>query len=722
MGIQIHKWLKAAGFLFLAGTTQAQVAGFITVDQFGYRPDAVKTAVLRDPQLGLDASLSYTPGTSIQVVDSASGTVVFTGTATAFNGGAVDAASGDKIWWFDFSSVTDPGRYYILDSQNSIKSFSFSIAADIYNDVLKHAMRMFFYQRVGFAKEATYAGAAWADGASHLGTGQDSQARSFFAKSDAGTARDLRGGWYDAGDYNKYTPWTSNYVEAMLLAFLDRPAAFTDDYNIPESGNGVPDIIDEAKWGMDHLLRMQNADGSVLSVVGLAGKSPPSSTTAASYYGPANALSGWASAKAFALGAQVFLRLGKKPYADSLIAAALKAWNWSEAHPDSLFHNNNATYNSSGLAAGDQEDETDYSRLEYRALAGMYLYEYTGDSKYLKVFEDNYESFPLFMWSATMDQYRHGQHLMYLHYLKANYGNATIKSDIQSVLIQAFNKTSNFAGKYASDGYRSYIKDYNWGSNKYKSDYGLTFGLWAEQNLEPAKSATYGKVAEDYLHYIHGTNPLDMVYLTNMNAYGASRSLTSIYHTWFTDGSAKWDAVGKSTYGPAPGYLAGGANSSYKWDACCDGQTCGSTSNNAKCFVDTIPVGAPAAKMYKDFNTSWPMNSWEITEPSNGYQISYIRLLSRFVEERGQPLPILNPTKSKSNLSLQRAIQGNKLQVVAGFEFTQLRIVDMQGRQLEAWNGKAQQMQLDLHHMPAGIYTLTAQGTHGMQSTRFVKP
>jgi len=722
MGIQIHNWLKAAGLLFLAGSAQAQVAGFITVDQFGYRPDAVKTAVLRDPQLGPDATMSYTPGTSIQVIDSVSGSVVYTGTATAFNSGAVDAASGDKIWWFDFSSVTSPGRYYILDSQKSIKSFSFSIAADIYNDVLKHAVRMFFYQRVGFAKTATYAGAGWADGASHLGTGQDSQARSFFAKTDASTARDLSGGWYDAGDYNKYTPWTSNYVEAMLLAFLDRPAAFTDDYNIPESGNGVPDIIDEAKWGMDHLLRMQNADGSVLSVVGLAGKSPPSSTTAASYYGPANALSGWASAKAFALGAQVFSRLGKHTYADTLINAALKAWNWAEAHPDSLFHNNNATYNSSGLAAGDQEDETDYNRLEYRSLAGMYLYELTGDSKYLKVFEDNYESFPLFMWSATMDQYRHGQHLMYLRYLKSNYGSTVIKNDIQSVLIQGFNKTSNFAGKYASDGYRSFIKDYNWGSNKYKSDYGLTFGLWAEQNLEPTKSNTYLSVAEDYLHYIHGTNPLDMVYLTNMNAYGASRSLTSIYHTWFSDGSAKWDVVGKSTYGPAPGYLAGGANSSYKWDACCDGQTCGSVSNNAKCFADTIPVGAPAAKMYKDFNTSWPMNSWEITEPSNGYQISYIRLLSRFVEERGQPLPVLTPSKSKSNLSLQASMQGQILQVVAGSEFTQLRIVDMQGRQQMLWNGKALQTHLDLHQIPAGIYSLKAQGSHGIQTTRFVKP
>ena len=116
---------------------------FITVDQFGYRPSDTKVAVLRDPQVGFDSALSYTPGNSLQVVESSSGKVVFTGTPALHNGGVTDSSSGDKIWWFDFSAITQDGTYYIQDaSEASKKSFPFQIREDIYNDVLKAAVRM----------------------------------------------------------------------------------------------------------------------------------------------------------------------------------------------------------------------------------------------------------------------------------------------------------------------------------------------------------------------------------------------------------------------------------------------------------------------------------------------------------------------------------------------------------------------------------------------------
>jgi hypothetical protein len=128
-----------------------------------------------------------------------------------------------------------------------------------------------------------------------------------------------------------------------------------------------------------------------------------------------------------------------------------------------------------------------------------------------------------------------------------------------------------------------------------------------------------------------------------MSRYGASKSLNEIYHTWFADGSAKWDNVITSDYGPAPGYLAGGPNKDFGWDGCCpsDCDSGPGWSNNDKCIAEPIPVGEPPAKMYKEFNTSWPLNSWQITEPSNGYQLSYIRLLSKFVE-RGGAVPVKN--------------------------------------------------------------------------------
>ncbi len=153
----------------------------------------------------------------------------------------------------------------------------------------------------------------------------------------------------------------------------------------------------------------------------------------------------------------------------------------------------------------------------------------------------------------------------------------------------------------------------------------VTFGI------DAALDASARRAAERYLHYLHGVNPLGIVYLSNMGPAGATHSVHEFYHSWFADGSAQWDRVGSSTYGPAPGFLTGGPNPSYDWDGCCP-SSCGSAENNAVCTSESIepPRNQPLQKAYKDFNTSWPLNSWEVTENSNGYQIPYLRLLAWF--------------------------------------------------------------------------------------------
>jgi len=114
----------------------------------------------------------------------------------------------------------------------------------VYRNVIKHAIRMYFYQRAGFEKTAATAGADWADAASHMRAGQDPQARPWearrsFAKSDVSQIKDLHGGWFDAGDYNKYTSWTARAVIAVLRAYDENSNAFGDDSGIAESGNGI---------------------------------------------------------------------------------------------------------------------------------------------------------------------------------------------------------------------------------------------------------------------------------------------------------------------------------------------------------------------------------------------------------------------------------------------------------------------------------------------------
>jgi len=609
---------------------------YIVVDQFGYLPTANKVAVIRDPQTGLDAADVFTPSVNYALIDATTSAPVFTGSPTAWNSGATDASSGDKAWWFDFTSYASPGKYYVKDVTNNARSAEFVIADTVYKSVLKAAMRMLYYQRSSFAKSTPYAGAGWTDAASHTGALQDKNAR-LYNNLVIATEKDLHGGWYDAGDLNKYTAWTANYVITLLTAYKENPTVFTDDFNIPESGNGIPDIIDEVKWGLDHLLRMQQSDGSCLSVLSSASNSvnnPPSTATGQSKYGPATTNATLKCAEAFAIASKIYREVdpvGYATYATTLQTKAIAAWTWADANPAVTFDNNSSTNGSSGLAAGNQETDN-LGRKTSKLGAALYLYELTGQATYLNYFETNYIDMPLVAWYGGISQYYLESQSFQMHYLSLQGINSAIADNIRTKTVQAINKSGDFASALSNqtDPYRSFIKDYNWGSNQYKSNYGNLFWELNTHNIDnSSNNELYLKASEEYLHYIHGVNPMQFVYLTNMATYGAEKSVNEMYHTWFSDGSTLWDRVGTSTYGPPPGYLMGGANNSYDWDNCCNSSCNG--GNTPICTSTILPKGQPQQKSYKDFNTSWPLNSWQLTETSLGYQTAYIRLLSKFV-------------------------------------------------------------------------------------------
>lgn len=618
--------------LSLSGYGQS-TTDFIVVDQFGYLPDVPKIAVIRDPQTGFDAGESFSPGGEYALVNAETNEHVYTSGPEIWNSGQTNASSGDKTWWFDFSSFTTSGKYYVLDVEKNVRSFEFEISPAVYNEVLRQAVRTFFYQRVGYKKEAQFAGQEWADGASHIGPGQDKEARLFSSPNNAATEKDLSGGWYDAGDYNKYTNWTANYVVEMMKAYLEAPQAWGDDYHIPESGNGVPDLLDEAKWGIDHLLRMQNEDGSVLSIVDEDHASPPSSATGPSLYGPATTSATLNTASALAISSKVFSSISMTEYADRLKQHAIKAWEWADANPDVLFKNNDSGYNSVGIGAGQQE-ESDYQREMTKLEAASFLFDITKDEVYKNYFDANYTTAHLLEWGHAYPFEVANQEAL-LYYALIPEATAGVADDIKSIYENSMkNGSENFpAWSSAKDPYRAHLQDYTWGSNSIKAAQGNMFYDFILFELDQSKDQEAKDAAMAYINYIHGVNPLNMVYLSNMYDYGAENSVNEFYHTWFADGSAKWDRVGESTYGPAPGFVTGGPNPSYDWDGCCpDG--CGSASTNAVCTSISIdpPKNQPAQKSYKDFNTSWPLNSWSVTENSCGYQINYIRLLSKFVD------------------------------------------------------------------------------------------
>ena len=608
------------------------VSPYIVVDQFGYMQDGEKVAVIRDPVTGFDAAEEFVPGASYALVRAQNDRVVARGAPVPWSGGAEDPSSGDRAWRFDFSAVTTRGSYYVLDESNRVRSDVFRIDDRVYRDVLRAALRTFFYQRAGAEKTEEAAGAGWADGASHLGPLQDGQARRYDAADDASTERDLRGGWFDAGDYNKYTNWHARYVVSLLRAYREAPDAFDDDTGIPESGNGVPDILDEVKFGLDYLVRLQNPDGSVLSIVGLDQASPPSAATGPSRYGTASTSATLSSAAAFAYGATVLGEVcGLESTAADLAARAGQAFEWAEANPAVLFFNNDAASGTQGLGAGQQETD-DYGRLVRKIEAAVYLFEATGDERYHQLVDASYADVHLIQWHFAYPFEPDEQEVL-LHYAALPDATPAVAADIRGIYLAAMDNNDNFPAQTEDrDPYFAFVGAYTWGSNRTKSSQGNMFLDLESFAVPGADPAAARAAAARYLHYLHGVNPLGLVFLSNMGALGAEKSVSEFYHSWFANGSPLWDRVGTSTFGPAPGFLTGGPNPSYDVDGCCPA-SCGSPENNALCSSEPVvpPRGQPAQKSYKDFNTSWPIDSWSVTENSNGYQVAYIRLLSKFV-------------------------------------------------------------------------------------------
>ncbi|MEO6305103.1 MAG: glycoside hydrolase family 9 protein, partial [Bacteroidia bacterium] len=583
-------------------------------------------AVISNPITGYNNGTPFTPGATYQVRNWVTDAVVYTSSITPWNGGATQTQSGDKAWWFDFSSIVTQGSYYIYDVNNNVGSYRFEIADCVYNTVLEQAMRMYFFARCGTPKLSANATAAWTDAACHAGTQQDLDCR-LYNNTNVSTSRNLSGGWHDAGDYNKYVNFTWSTLSDLLLAYEENPTVWQDNYNLPESNNGIPDLLDEVKQETDWLLRMQQPNGSVLSVIGGGGVSPPSSDVAFRRYGPANTSAALTTAGMLALAAIQFNAVGQTTYAATLQTAAVNAYAWAVANPTVTFYN-------TGLVAAGEQELSAYDLATHKICAAIYLYALTGNASYKTFVDANYTSVHLVAWSFAYPFEGPEQDAL-LYYTKIPGATASVKTTILNAYtgsMQTNNADNLPAYNNNTDAYRAWLSNnnYTWNSNQTKSKQGNMFLSMNQYSLNAANATKYRNAASGFIHYMHGVNPNSKAYLSNMGSYGAENSVTQFYHSWFHDGSALWDEVGVSTYGPPPGYIPGGPNPGYALDACCPG-SCGSPGNNALCTTNvTPPMGQPIQKSYKDFNNDWPVNSWTISEAGIYTNAAYVRMLSKF--------------------------------------------------------------------------------------------
>lgn len=691
----------------------AQQSPHIHVDQFGYLPSTAKVAVISNPQVGFNAAQSYTPG-NLELRDASNDNVVFQGAATVWNNGQTHAQSGDKGWWFDFSSIVSPGTYYVHDSSNNASSAVFEIGDSVYDEILKAAGRMFYYNRCNAEKLVEHAGENWTDGTSFGNPEQDFECRDIATPNDPSSARDLSGGWYDAGDYNKYVTFASSAVHDLLWAYEHHFNAFGDNWDIPESGNGIPDVLDEVKYELDWILKMNDlATGATLLKLGSANYSvnastPPSTCSDPRYYIGNCSSAAVAAAGMFAHAARVFGAYGSdfnnpgmSEYASLLESRAVTTYNYAKNYEET--NGWDLTCDWGQVIAGDA-DYTEEEQDDWLIVAAVHLFDLTGQSEYNAHIIANTpqtEQLINYFWGV----YKQELNTALLHYTTLDNADASLINTITtSFSSDIANNGSGYYGLDDSDLYRSAMPDwsYHWGSNLPKANYGILNFL--AHRYDVVDLATAGNLQEktnEVVHYFHGLNPLGKVYLSNMYDFGGDNCVDELYHEWFQEGSI-YDHVYNSPNGPAPGYLVGGPNDYY---------------SGSSPFLSN---SEPMQKAYADFNDV-PSFSWEITEPSISYQSAYVRLIAQFVDARDSASSIETLADAESNIEIFPNPTKDQVMLSGLYGSVDLEILNAQGKLMLTKNVDGNSAVINTSELAKGTYFVRFKIDNTVSVKKFIK-
>ncbi|MFZ5895882.1 MAG: glycoside hydrolase family 9 protein [Myxococcota bacterium] len=296
----------------------------IKVDTVGYPTRWQKIAILnQEPR-------------EVTLLD-ANGKVVHRVPAAKISSLGIDAASKDPVFRVDFSEFQQPGRYTLANGD--AKSDPFEIGNGIYRRALMAAQKMFYFQRTRTKLEKPYA--VWEEDAfTRAGVSHAHDQVGFLFEDFPEKKRriQLDAGWHDAGNYDMYVPSTAPTAHGLLRAYERHPELFADkDTNIPESGNGVPDLLDEAKWGIRWVLSMQAEDGGFRvreanEDIGEPGSVPPDQDHTVRWVDRVGSASTGKGCALSAITARVYRKFDPA-FATRAEASAKRAWEWLKKHP-----------------------------------------------------------------------------------------------------------------------------------------------------------------------------------------------------------------------------------------------------------------------------------------------------------------------------------------------------------------------------------------------------
>jgi len=525
----------------------------IKLDQVGYLPGRPKVAFV-----------AGAPNAQVFEVRRASdNSTVFRG---ALGPAAADADSGDQVRAADFSSLHEVGRFY-LDVPGVGRSWTFAVQPDVLSHTYYLTMRAFYGQRCGTAVDLGPEFPGYAYPACHL-KGE------FHPSSGKQGPRDNVGGWHDAGDYGRYVVNSGITTGTLLWTWeIYGTKVKNIKLNIPESGNGVPDILNEARWNLEWMLKMQDVDGGAWpkqtsvsfpgfimpqddklpsEVIG-TGQEPFKSTCATADL-----------AAVAAIAARVYKPFDAK-FADRNLEAARKAWQWTEKYPNVTFKN------PPDVRTGEYGDS---NCRDERLWAAAELWRTTGEKTYNDYFLKNYADFRPNLDAPATEGWREVAPMgLWTYVLAQRKGDAVAVADIRKstagaarVLVERTRKNPYHVSLVD--------KDYVWGSNGVAANYGVQ--LLVANAISPDSSLV--EAALDNLHYLLGRNTFSISWVTQVgeNPY---------HHPHHRPSGADKNAE------PWPGLLSGGPN-----------------ANRQDAVLKALPADFPPAKIYADEQASYASN------------------------------------------------------------------------------------------------------------------
>ena len=473
------RFLVLAGFIIGSCTPSSRELQYdsenILVNQIGY------------PTKGNKTGLSKIGAGGFRLVNE-NGEVVFEGKAKEPRYWEL---SGDTVSALDFSDFTAEGRYRLCAGGEC--SALFSIGTQLYRPLADAALKSYYYARCSQEIPPQYGG-QWVRKAGHPDTTVFIHSSAADANRPEGTTISSPGGWYDAGDYGKYIV-NSSITTWTLLKSLDANAAFhnNQELRIPESGNDLPDILDEALVNLKWMMSMQDPhDGGVyhkLTTKGFDDFILPEQTDKPRYVVQKSTAAALDFAATLAYGSRIVSTYGNPELAREMKQAALKAWEWSLKNPEVFYEQ------PEDISTGAYPDTT---LTNERFWAASELYLTTGEERFKSALEQSYLKPVTPKWDVV-------QALGAISLITSDKKDAfgEIRADF-------IDYTEGMLARQSASPYRISMDEFAWGSNSDVGNDGMlkiiAYDLTADQR--------YLKAAQNDLDYLLGRNTTGYCFVT----------------------------------------------------------------------------------------------------------------------------------------------------------------------------------------------------------------